>query len=115
MRSRLLKVDHLVVHPLTTTYFQVNKVKSVLASCIRKQVITPSRLPTPDKPLVFIAWGCVLELDTLDMKAINDFIIKRSYHGPEGYLPLNGLYSHKLIAAAKEKDDYKNKPKTCLH
>jgi len=93
---------------------QVKTVKSVLSSCIRKQVITPSRLPTPEKPLVFIAWGCVLELDALDMKAIDEFIVKRSYLGPEGHFPKDGLYDHKLVAAAKKKDDYKNKPKTCL-
>ena len=86
----------------------------MLASCIRKQVITPSRLPTPEKPLVFIAWGCVLELDTLDMKAINNFIVKRSYGGPEGHFPKDGLYDHNLVAPAKEEDDYKNKPKTCI-
>ena len=75
--------------------------KEVVAGCIRKHVISPSRLPTLEKPLVLIAWGCVLELEYNDISKVKAFMVDHVNTGPEGHFHKDGLYSHLLVKKAK--------------
>merc|ERR1719233_1440459 len=73
---------------------QVTKVKKAVSGCIRKYIITPSRLPSLEKPVVLIAWGHYQELEFLDLNIVKSFIIEHGLGGPEGNLPKDGLYTH---------------------
>merc|ERR1712215_44710 len=84
---------------------QVNEVKAMVAGCIKKHIITPSRLPTLEKPLVFVAWGCVLEMEYMDIGKMKEFVIDHVNTGPEGHFHKDGLYDHLLIKKAKVTED----------
>merc|ERR1719233_1309134 len=84
---------------------QVTMVKKAVAGCIRKHIITPSRLPTLEKPVVLIAWGHYQELEFLDINVVKSFIIEHGLGGPEGDLPKDGLYTHLQTHKAKGKEN----------
>ena len=77
----------------------------MVAGCIKKHIITPSRLPTLEKPLVFVAWGCVLEMEYMDIGKMKEFVIDHVNTGPEGHFHKDGLYDHLLIKKAKVTED----------
>merc|ERR1719153_1875181 len=80
-------------------------VKKAVAGCIRKHIITPSRLPSLEKPVVLIAWGHYQELEFLDINVVKSFIIEHGLGGPEGWLPKDGLYTHLQTHKAKGQEN----------
>ena len=69
-------------------------IKKAVAGCIRKHVITPSRLPSLKKPVILIAWGCYIEMEFNDLAMVKKFIATRGLLGPEGHFPMDGIYTH---------------------
>ena len=69
-------------------------IKKAVAGCIRKHVITPSRLPSLEKPVILIAWGFYIEMEFNDLAMVKKFTATRGLLGPEGHFPMDGLYTH---------------------
>ena len=74
--------------------------KSVLSGCLRKHIITPSRLPSLKRPVILLAWGCYLELEFNDLDRVRLFITTHGLAGPEGNYTKDGLYTHLQLAKA---------------
>ena len=79
---------------------QVLTMKSVLSGCLRKHIITPSRLPSLSRPVILLAWGCYLELEFNDPERVRSFISTHALGGPEGNYTKDGLYTHLQVAKA---------------
>jgi len=79
---------------------QVMRMKSVLSGCLRKHIITPSRLPSLQRPVILLAWGCYLELEFNDLDRVRLFITTHGLGGPEGNYTKDGLYTHLQVAKA---------------
>jgi len=90
----------LLYHPCVDQY-QLDVVKDIIRDCIRKHIITPSRLVLPSAPIALVAWGCILELSSLDESLIKRFVKEKGLHGPEGHLPKQGQYEHLLLKKAE--------------
>jgi len=93
----------LLYHPCLADSEQLEEAKQIVKGCIRKHIITPSSIPTPEHPMVLVAWGCYVEMNTLDRSTIETFIKK---HGagagdsPEGTFPKDGKYDHLITHIA---------------
>ena len=85
--------------------FQVSIIKSVVSGCLRKHIITPSRLPSLDNPVILIAWGCYQQLQFLDLDKVRQFIINQGLRGPEGSYRKDGLYTHLQLSKAKGEEN----------
>ena len=72
--------------------------------CIRKHIISPSLLVSKDRPLVLVSWECLLEMYTLDVGAMKDFIRNHAHKGPEGFFQPAGEYDHLLVKEAEIPD-----------
>ena len=84
---------------------QVKTVKKTVSGCIKKHVITPSRIPTLEHPLVLISWGCYQEFKFLDLKRVKQYIAGHGLTGPEGNFHKDGLYTHLQVAKAKGEEN----------
>jgi len=84
---------------------QVHKIKKTVSNCLRKHIITPSRIPTPEKPVILVAWGCYQELEYLDHEKVRKFIHQHGLQAPEGHFPKNGKYTHLQIKKAKGQEN----------
>lgn len=78
----------------------VNQLRKVLKGCFRKHIITPYTLLTKDRPLALLAWGCSLEMATVDEAEVKAFIKTRALHGPEGHYPKDGSFKEGLLHRA---------------
>ena len=74
--------------------------KGVLSDCLRKHIITPSRLPSLSRPVILLAWGFYLELQFNDLERVRSFISTHALGGPEGNYTKDGLYTHLQVAKA---------------
>ena len=74
--------------------------KSAVSDCLRKHIITPSRLPSLTSPVILLAWGCYLELEFNDLERVRSFISTHALGGPEGNYTKDGLYTHLQLAKA---------------
>eukprot|EP00092_Neocalanus_flemingeri_P071670 GFUD01088124.1.p1 GENE.GFUD01088124.1~~GFUD01088124.1.p1 ORF type:complete len:445 (+),score=112.56 GFUD01088124.1:203-1537(+) len=90
----------LLYHPCLD-HHEVTMVKSVLSGCMRKHIITPSRLPSLTRPLMLLAWGCYLEFQFQDLDRMRSFISSHALGGPEGNYTKDGLYTHLQIVKAE--------------
>jgi len=84
---------------------QVSIIKSVVSGCLRKHIITPSRLPSLENPVILIAWGCYQQLQFLDLDKVRQFITQQGLRGPEGSYRKDGLYTHLQLAKAKGEEN----------
>ena len=50
--------------------------------------------------MTLVAWGCYMQMSTVDEAAVKKFIKTRSMHGPEGHYSKIGKYTHALIKKA---------------
>jgi len=100
----LHNVEHgavvMLYHPCTH-HRLVNKLKKIVKGCIRKHIITPYHGLTEKQPLALVAWGCRLLMSTVNVDEVVNFIREKGLHGPEGWLPKQGQYTHELIELAK--------------
>ena len=100
-----------IIHYSLTPPPQVTTVKRVLSGCLRKHIITPSRLPTLSRPVILIAWGFYLEFQFKDLSRMKSFISTHALGGPEGNYSKDGLYTHLQmvkaeIPAGSDKEDF---------
>ncbi|KAK8740169.1 hypothetical protein OTU49_003074 [Cherax quadricarinatus] len=79
----------------------VHRLRKLVTGCIRKHIITPYTFLSKERPLALIAWGCSLEMSTVDEKEVKTFIKKYGLHGPEGNYTKDGGYKEGLIRKAK--------------
>jgi len=79
---------------------QVSIIKKLVSSCLRKHIITPSRLPSLQNPVILVAWGCYQELQFLDLDTVKQFVTQQGLKGPEGNYTKDGLYTHLQVAKA---------------
>ena len=82
------------LYTISIIFVQVTGIKKAVAGCIRKHVITPSRLPSLEKPVILIAWGFYIEMEFNDLAMVKKFTATRGLLGPEGHFPMDGLYAH---------------------
>jgi len=79
---------------------QLSILKKTVSGCIRKHIITPSRLPTLENPLILVAWGCYQKFEFFDLDLVEKFIADHGLKGPEGDLPKDGIYNFLQVAKA---------------
>ena len=85
---------------LKLMFSKVTKMKRLVSGCLRKHIITPSRLPSLSRPVILLAWGCYLELQFNDLERVRSFISTHALGGPEGNYSKDGLYTHLQLAKA---------------
>ncbi|XP_019528702.2 uncharacterized protein LOC109400667 isoform X1 [Aedes albopictus] len=79
---------------------QVEQLKRIVKSCLYRHVITPSVLPSKDRPFALVAWGALLEFSVLQREVLEDFIREHALKGPE-QTARDGQYDHLLLAPAE--------------
>lgn len=79
---------------------QVEQLKRIVKSCLYRHVITPSVLPSKDRPYALVAWGALLEFSVLQREVLEDFIREHALKGPE-QTARDGQYDHLLLAPAE--------------
>lgn len=65
------------------------------------------------QPLALMAWGCSLEMATVNETEVKTFIKARALHGPEGHYPKNGSFKEGLLRKANYPANYKNDSVIC--
>lgn len=85
-------------HPCANK-MQVQKLKSIIQSCLYSYVITPSTLLTSERPLAVLSYGKSLELSVFEPRFIRDFI-KSKNKTVEIIVP-NQWYNKELLKEAK--------------
>lgn len=85
----------MLYHPCAP-YSQVERLKALVTSCIRKHIITPYKLLHPSRPFALVAWGCRLEMGSVVSSKVIDFIKNYALKGPEGTLYYDGQYDFML-------------------
>ena len=63
----------MLYHPCTHPEM-VNRLRTLVTSCIRKHVITKYNLLSKERPLALVAWGCRLQMNYVDPKTVIPFI-----------------------------------------
>lgn len=89
----------LLYHPCLVME-QIVKLKQLVSGCLRKHIITSSRIPTLEAPVILLAWGSFQEFQVLDLEKAEQFIRKHALSGPEGNYTKDGLYTHLLTRPA---------------
>ncbi|XP_006621423.1 uncharacterized protein LOC102680815 [Apis dorsata] len=69
-------------HPCANP-MQVRRLKSLLAGCLRRHVISPYNLLDESHPLVLISWGCRLSMSYVNPELVIEFIREHARRGPE--------------------------------
>lgn len=88
---------------------EVEKVKNLVRSCIRKHIITPSEMLTYEYPMALLTWGCKLEFTRLHRNKSMSFIREKAMDPKrtnEYDLANDGHYSHGLFKKADVVSDY---------
>lgn len=79
---------------------QIDKLKSLVRSCLYRHIITPYRELSPERPFALAAWGASLEFSVIDSATLIDFVKEYAKTGPEK-VSRNGQYKILLTEAAK--------------
>ncbi|XP_058121729.1 uncharacterized protein LOC131281048 [Anopheles ziemanni] len=79
---------------------QVDLLKNIVKKCLYRHVITPSQLPSKDRPFALVTWHAILEFSVLERNIVESFIRKYALKGPE-QTHRDGQYDHMLIEAAE--------------
>ena len=105
-----------------TLQSEVNKLKRIVRTCIKKHIITPTTFLSPERvshlfvfmfnillhnnllplfqPMALIAWGCRLEFSVVNEEEIIQFIRAKGLNGPEGNHSKDGQYDYDLILSS---------------
>lgn len=78
----------------------MEQLKTIVRSCLYRHVITPSLLPSKDRPFALVSWGALLEFSVLQREVVEDFIREHALRGPE-QTARDGQYDHLLLAPAE--------------
>lgn len=87
---------------------EVEHLRQILTSCLRRYIITPSKLLTSERPLALISWGCRYEMNYVDDAAAKEFIKKRFHTGPESRVAADGIYNYQQIKRSEVVSDTKD-------
>uniref|UniRef100_A0A182IK61 DUF3105 domain-containing protein n=1 Tax=Anopheles atroparvus TaxID=41427 RepID=A0A182IK61_ANOAO len=79
---------------------QVELLKQSVKKCLYRHVITPSQLPSKDRPFALVTWHAILEFSVLERTIVESFIEKYALKGPE-QTHRDGQYDHMLLEAAE--------------
>ena len=99
---------------------EVDKLKRIVRTCIKKHIITPTTFLSPERvrhiyfhvqffalqflyffqPMALIAWGCRLEFSVVNEEEIIQFIRAKGLNGPEGNHSKDGQYDYDLILSS---------------
>ena len=58
------------------------------------------------QPIALVAWGCRMQMSSVNPSAVRYFIRSKAFKGPEGSLPKQGQYTVGL----KQRSDYPSDP-----
>ncbi|XP_055627039.1 uncharacterized protein LOC129769051 [Toxorhynchites rutilus septentrionalis] len=86
-------------HPCANKH-QIEELKLIVKSCLYRHIITPSDLPSKDRPFAIVAWGALLEFSVLQRDVVENFIRTYALKGPE-QISRDGQYDHLLLAPAQ--------------
>uniref|UniRef100_A0A2S2N9C5 Tumor protein p53-inducible protein 13 n=1 Tax=Schizaphis graminum TaxID=13262 RepID=A0A2S2N9C5_SCHGA len=89
----------MLYHPCTHPVL-VQRMRTVLKSCLFRHIITPYNLVPEDRPIVLVTWGNRLYMNDVDTKLATDYIKKYANHAKET-TARDGQYDHLLIEAAE--------------
>lgn len=98
---------------MEVSLIKVDALKTIVASCLFRHVITPSERVSSDRPFALVAWGALLEMATVNKETVVGFITSHALKGPE-QTSNDGQFDVKLIKAAEiisDHDDYQLCPK----
>lgn len=90
----------MLYHPCAPWWF-VQKLRTIVTSCLRKHIITPYRHLHLTRPLALVAWGCRLEMSHVNTREVVKFIQRQALKGPEGTLSVEGQYRYMLLKQAE--------------
>lgn len=90
----------MLYHPCTRPDL-VQQLRELVTGCLYKHIITPFSPLALERPLALVAWGCVLEMASVDPVEVRAFIQQRALKGPEGTLRKQGLFTEGLIAPSE--------------
>uniref|UniRef100_V5HAJ5 Putative conserved secreted protein n=2 Tax=Ixodes ricinus TaxID=34613 RepID=V5HAJ5_IXORI len=85
----------MLYHPCTHPFY-VDQLRRIVTGCLRKHVITPYPMLSPERPLALVAWGCRYEMSSVNKKEVVKFIKEKALKGPEAHYAKEGQYSHML-------------------
>lgn len=91
----------------------MDALKTIVASCLFRHVITPSERVTAERPFALVAWGALLELSSVNKDTVVGFIASHALKGPE-QTSRDGQFDVNLIKPAEiisDRDDYQLCPK----
>ena len=63
-------------HPCLASHHVISVI-SLVSSCLKKYITTPSGLTDPHHPLIMIGWGAYRKFSSLDKKAIREFVVRQ--------------------------------------
>lgn len=78
---------------------QIDEFRQIVKSCLYRHIITPSDLPSRDRPFALVTWHAKLEFSVLERTVVEDFIRAYSLKGPE-QTSRDGQYDHLLVEPA---------------
>ncbi|CAK9828798.1 hypothetical protein ANTRET_LOCUS6254 [Anthophora retusa] len=90
-------------HPCANP-LEVTRLKSLLAGCLRRHVITPYNLLDEERPLALIAWGCRLTMSYVNPELVVRFVREHALRGPE-QIARDGDFVEGLLHRAKTVSD----------
>ncbi|XP_043252321.1 uncharacterized protein LOC122397283 [Colletes gigas] len=93
----------MLYHPCANP-LEVQRLKSLVAGCLRRHVITPYNLLNQDRPLALLVWGCRLTMSYVNPNLVTSFIREHALRGPED-IPRDGDFDDGLLYRAQTVTD----------
>lgn len=90
-------------HPCANP-LEVKRLKSLVAGCLRRHIITPCEVLTEQRPLAVVSWGCRLTMSTVDPELVMEFIRGHALRGPEN-IAKDGDFEEGLLYRARMVSD----------
>lgn len=87
---------------------EVEKLKQVVHSCIRRHVLTPYRHLSEYYPLAIVTYGWRLEMSRVNLKTARQFVKEHALRAPERMVAREGKYSKDLLTPAPTVTDFKD-------
>ncbi|KAK7483378.1 hypothetical protein BaRGS_00025318 [Batillaria attramentaria] len=84
----------------------VEKMREVATSCLRKHIITPYKLLPPETPFAAVTWGCKLLMSHVQTSILRRFVKDHALQSPEGNVASKGQYTVELTTPARIVSDY---------
>eukprot|EP00118_Oscarella_pearsei_P024034 m.297200 g.297200 ORF g.297200 m.297200 type:complete len:360 (+) comp40767_c1_seq61:4749-5828(+) len=79
---------------------EVDRLKFLARSCLRRHIITPYLNLSMEKPLALVTWGCVYMMAGINFTTTSSWIKEHAMKTDESSVVSNGIYQHWLIEKA---------------